>query len=101
MARKGTPAKSQMPCRKGGGEQEGVAAMHNNNCLRCGRKVRPEENWVKVHLWASNAVFDWGCFIALLKSHGPEAAEQVAWQGDGHAPPMSAAVSNGVRSSTK
>ena len=40
----------------------------DNNCVRCGRKVRPEENWVKVHLWASNAVFDWGCFIALLKS---------------------------------
>jgi hypothetical protein len=48
----------------------------DNNCVRCGRKVRPEENWVKVHLWASNAVFDWGCFIALLKSHGPEAAER-------------------------
>ena len=73
----------------------------DSNCVRCGRKVRPEENWVKVHLWASNAVFDWGCFIALLKSHGPEAAEQAAWQGDGHAPPTSAAVSNGERGSTK
>jgi hypothetical protein len=73
----------------------------DNNCVRCGRKVRSEENWVKVHLWASKAVFDWGCFIALLKSHGPEAAEQAAWQGDGRAPPTSVAVSSGERGSTK
>jgi len=69
----------------------------DNNCVRCGRKVRPEENWVKVHLWANNAVFDWGCFITLLKSHGPEAAEQ----SDGRAPPTSSALSNGDRGSTK
>lgn len=34
-----------------------------NNCVRCGRKVRPEENWVKVQLWAIKGIFDWGCFI--------------------------------------
>jgi hypothetical protein len=42
-----------------------------NNCARCGRKVRPDANWVRVHLCGSNAVFEWGCFIALLKAHGP------------------------------
>jgi len=73
----------------------------NNNCVRCGRKVRTDENWGKVHLWASNAVFDWGCFIALLKSHGPEAAERAAWQSDCRAPPTSAAVGNGDRGSAK
>ena len=72
----------------------------DNNCVRCGRKVRLRENWVKVHLWASSAVFDWGCFITLLKSHGSKAAEQAAWQ-DGHGPPTSAAASNGERGSTK
>jgi hypothetical protein len=73
----------------------------DNNCVRCGRKVRLGENWVKVHLWTNNAVFDWGCFIALLKSHGSKAAERAAWHDDGHGPPTSAAVSNGQRNSTK
>ena len=40
-----------------------------NNCVRCGRRVRPGENWVKVQLWAIKGIFDWGCFITLLKSH--------------------------------
>ncbi|MGO9268163.1 MAG: hypothetical protein ACLQBA_25290 [Candidatus Binataceae bacterium] len=73
----------------------------DNNCARCGRKVRSEENWVKVHLWASNAVFDWGCFVALLKSHDPEAAERAAWQSDGRASPPLAALGNNERGSTK
>jgi hypothetical protein len=51
-------------------------------------------------LWASNAVFDWGCFITLLKSHGSKAAEQMACQDDNHGQPTSAAVSNGGRGST-
>jgi hypothetical protein len=67
----------------------------------CGRKVRPNENWLKVHLWATDAVFDWGCFIALLRSHGPEAAEHAAWQAGGHPPPTSAALNNGGQGSTK
>jgi hypothetical protein len=66
-----------------------------NNCVRCGRKVRPEENWVKVHLWASKGIFDWGCFITLLKSHGTKPAKQTDWRDDGHGPPTSAAASNG------
>jgi hypothetical protein len=73
----------------------------DNNCLRCGHKVRPEENWVKVELWASIAVFDRGCFIALLKSQCPEAAAQAAWQSDGRAPPTGSVPSNGERGSTK
>ncbi len=71
-----------------------------NTCARCGRKVRPDTNWVRVHLWGSNAVFEWACFIALLKSHGPEAAEQAAGPGDGHKP-QAAAVVKAERESTK
>jgi hypothetical protein len=37
------------------------------NCARCGRKVKAEENWLKAHLWASTAVFHWSCFTALME----------------------------------
>ena len=70
-----------------------------NNCARCGRKVRLDANYVRVYQWGSNAVFDGACFIALLKSHGPEAAEQAAGRGDGHARRASAIVND--RESTK
>jgi len=51
------------------------------NCARCERKVKAEENWLQAHLWASNAVFHWNCFIALMKEHGEQGAEQAAWKG--------------------
>jgi hypothetical protein len=73
----------------------------DTNCVRCGRKVKPEENWLKAHLGASTAIFHWNCFIALMKSHGEAGAEQVTWQGDGHAPLSLAEVRNGKRESTK
>jgi hypothetical protein len=50
------------------------------NCARCERKVKPEENWLQAHLWASNAVFHWNCFIALMKEYGEQSAEQAAWK---------------------
>jgi hypothetical protein len=56
------------------------------NCVRCGRKVRSEENWLRAHLWASSAVFHWNCFIALLKAEGAPGAEEATWKGDGHEP---------------
>jgi len=74
----------------------GVTAM-DTKCVRCGRKVRLEENWLRAHLWASTAVFHWNCFIALMKSHGETGAEQVTWQGDGHAPPSVAEAPRGKR----
>jgi hypothetical protein len=52
----------------------------DTNCVRCGRKVKPEENWLKAHLWASTAIFHWNCFIALMKSHGEAGAEQMTWR---------------------
>ena len=67
------------------------------NCVQCGRKVRPEENWLRAHLWTSTAVFHWNCLFALMKSHGETAAEQAKGQGDGHAPASSAEVPNGKR----
>ncbi len=67
------------------------------NCVRCGRKVKLEENWLRAHLWASTAVFHWNCFIALMKSHGATGAEQLTWQGGGHAPPSLAEVPSGKR----
>ena len=54
------------------------------NCARCGRKVQREENWLRVHLWASTAVFHWACFIALMKSDGAASAEKATWKTDGH-----------------
>jgi len=42
--------------------------------------VKNEENWLRAHLWASTAVFHWGCFIALLKENGETAAEQATWK---------------------
>jgi hypothetical protein len=51
------------------------------NCARCGRKVRSEENWLRAHWWGSTAVFHWVCFIALMKQHGERRAEQAAWNG--------------------
>jgi hypothetical protein len=52
-----------------------------DNCARCGQKVKSEENWMRAHLWASNAVFHWVCFIALMKEHGEQGAEAAAWKG--------------------
>ena len=48
-----------------------------------------------------HAIFHWNCFIALMKSHGEAGAEQMTWQGDGHAPLSLAEVRNGKRESTK
>jgi hypothetical protein len=31
--------------------------MYLGDCVRCGRRVRSEENYLKAHLWASTAVF--------------------------------------------
>jgi hypothetical protein len=41
-----------------------------DHCARCGQKLKSRENWMRVHLWASTAVFHYGCFIALLKNEG-------------------------------
>jgi hypothetical protein len=79
---------------------DGVTAM-DTNCVRCGRKVALEENWLRAHLWASTAIFHWNCFIALMKSHGEAGAEDATWQGDGHAPPSLARARNDKRESTK
>jgi hypothetical protein len=73
----------------------------DTNCVRCGRKVKLEENWLRAHLRGSTAVFHWSCFIALMKSQGETGADQATWQGGGHAPPPSARVRNGKRESTK
>ena len=54
-----------------------------DNCARCGQKVKSEGNWMRAHLWASNAVFHWNCFIALLKAQGAPGAEEATWKGDG------------------
>jgi hypothetical protein len=73
----------------------------DSNCVRCGRTVKLEENWLRAHLWASTAIFHWHCFIALMKSQGETGAEEATWQGDGHTSPSSARVRNGKRESTK
>ena len=54
--------------------------MYQGNCVCCGRKVRTDGNWLKAHLWGSTAVFDWTCFLGLMKEHGEEAAEEAAWK---------------------
>jgi hypothetical protein len=73
----------------------------DTNCLRCGREVKPEENWLKAKRWASTAIFHWNCFIALMKSQGEAGAEESTWQGNGQAPPSLAEVRNGKRESRK
>ena len=57
------------------------------NCARCERKVKAEENWLQAHLWACTAIFHWSCFIALMKEHGEQGAEQAAWRGSHGLPP--------------
>ena len=69
----------------------------DTNCVRCGRKVKLEENWLRAHLWASTAIFHWNCFIALMKSQGETDADQAMWQGGGHAPQSHTEVPNGKR----
>jgi hypothetical protein len=69
----------------------------DSNCVRCGRKVKLEENWLRAHLGACTAIFHWNCFIALMKSQGEAGAEEATWQGDGHPPPLLAEVPNGKR----
>jgi hypothetical protein len=69
----------------------------DTNCARCGRKVKPEENWLRAHLRGSTAVFHWSCFTALMKSQGETGADQATWQGGGHARPSLAEVPNGKR----
>jgi len=49
--------------------------------------VKGEENWLRAdHLWASNAVFHWNCFISLLKAEGAASAEGATWKADGQEP---------------
>ena len=54
--------------------------MYQGNCARCGQKVRPDENWLKAHVWASSAVFHWRCLLALMKEHGEAGAEEATWK---------------------
>jgi hypothetical protein len=54
--------------------------MYQDECARCGREVRTDENYLKAHLWASTAVFHWSCFVALMKKDGETAAEDAAWR---------------------
>jgi hypothetical protein len=52
--------------------------MYEENCGRCGQKVRTDENYLKAHLWASTAVFHWSCFVELMR-RGEAAAEDATW----------------------
>jgi len=54
--------------------------MYQGNCVCCGRKVRTDGNWLKVHLRGSTALFDWSCFTTLMKEHGDAEAEDAAWK---------------------
>ena len=56
----------------------GRQGMYQGNCVCCGRKVRTDDNWLKAHLCGSTAVFDWNCFLGLMKEHGKAAAEDAA-----------------------
>ena len=80
-----------MPGRKSGGGREGITTM-DNNCARCGRKVRRDENWLKLHLSTGNAIFNWASFLALLKFLGPEAAEEMVRQSDDYRAPSNGKI---------
>jgi hypothetical protein len=66
------------------------------NCARCGRKVKPADNWLKAHLWAGTAILHWTCFIALMKENGATAAERATWNGSGIVAQPPAAVEGKV-----
>jgi hypothetical protein len=53
-----------------------------DHCARCGQKVKSRANWMRIHLWASTAVFHYGCFIALLKTEGRLPTERATWQAE-------------------
>jgi len=58
-----------------------------DNCARCGRKVKGEENWLRAdHLWASNAVLVRRLSMSLLKAEGAASAEGATWKADGQEP---------------
>jgi hypothetical protein len=56
-----------------------------DNCVRCGQKVKSEENWMRAHLWGNSAVLHWNCYIAVLKSEStPPSVEAAVLKGGGH-----------------
>jgi hypothetical protein len=55
-----------------------MAIIYLGSCVGCERRVRTDEDNLKAHLWAGTAVFHWSCFIALMKNHGKEPAEDAA-----------------------
>jgi hypothetical protein len=59
---------------KTGRRRKSVTTVYQGTCARCERRVRTDENHLKVYLWASTAVFHWSCFIALVKERGEESA---------------------------
>jgi hypothetical protein len=52
-----------------------VTTIYQGSCARSERRVRTHGDHLKAHLWAGTAVFHWSCFIALMKEHGKESAE--------------------------
>ena len=50
----------------------------DTNCMRCGRKVKREENWLRVHLWGNIAVLHWACFIGWAKANEADLERKAA-----------------------
>ena len=55
-----------------------MTTVYEGICACCERRVRTDEDHLKAHLWAGTAMFHWSYFIALMKDHGKEPAEDAA-----------------------
>jgi hypothetical protein len=51
-----------------------------NDCIICGRKVQPTENWMRCHLWDGFASFHWRCFGEYLRADSEGQVEKVVWK---------------------
>ena len=52
--------------------------MMQANCVRCGLKVKSNQNYIKARLSAATAIFHWSCFVALMKGQRQGPREDAA-----------------------
>ena len=74
----GVKPKPRMPCRKRGGGlpvvlvvvkrniSRGGNRMRQEECQRCGRKIRHPDNYIKIRLCGQSIFMHWPCFRDLL-----------------------------------
>jgi hypothetical protein len=59
--------------------------LKTDDCIVCGRKVQPTENWMRCHLWGGFATFRWKCFGEYLRADSERQVENVVWRASSNA----------------